>query len=140
MQGELRFRYWIVPLSGTPDRAALLGLGQQLAGGLRQVYLEAQSQPFYRQGQALPAESSFLSVEGPAVLTSLRRTPAGLEARLLNPQTEPGKAALQLGGQKVEQAQVVDFEHNPVGEPLPVKDGRVELTLKAKQILTIVVG
>ena len=140
MQGELRFRYWIVPLAGTPDRSALLGLGQQLAGGLRQVYLEAQSQPFYRQAGSLPAESSFLSVEGPAVLTSLRRTPAGLEARLLNPQTRPVKAALRLGGQKVEKAQVVDFEHRVVGEPLPVNDGRVELTLKAKQILTIVVG
>ncbi len=38
LQGDLRFRYWIAPLAGEPDRAALCRLGQRLEGGLRAVY------------------------------------------------------------------------------------------------------
>jgi hypothetical protein len=138
MQGKLRFRYWLVPLAGEADRPRLLGLGQQLAGGLRQVYLEAQSQPFYRQPGSLPAEKALFNLEGPAVLTSLRRTSAGLEARLFNPNTHSVTALLGPAGSSVVSAQLVDFEHHAVGEPLPVAGGTARLDLGPKQICTVV--
>ncbi len=140
MLGELRFRYWLAPLQGAPDRSELLSLGQQLAAGLRLAFLEKRSRAFYRQGKDLPAESSFLALHGPAVLTSLRRTPAGLEARLLNPQDAQVTAVLRLPENHPAAAQPVNFEHRPSGPALPVKNGQVEVPLKAKQVLTLVIG
>jgi hypothetical protein len=72
------------------------------------------------------------------VLTSLRRTSAGLEARLFNPNTHSVTALLGPAGSSVVSAQLVDFEHHAVGEPLPVAGGTARLDLGPKQICTVV--
>ena len=98
VQGELRFRYWLVPLVGGADRVRLLNLGLQLAGGLRQVYQQAGQVQFYRQAAQLPAQAGLLEVEGGAVLSSARRCAGGLEVRLFNPETSEIQRAVEPGG------------------------------------------
>jgi hypothetical protein len=140
--GDLSFRYWIVPLQGEPDRAHLLHLGQALSGGVKAVYLAPQDVERYRQPVALPPSAGFLRVDGPAVLTSLHRTEAGLEARLFNPNTFAVEALLDLsswpeGMPLPRQATPVDFESNPVGGVIAVEDGKVTMPFGAKQIRTL---
>ena len=110
--GDLHFRYWIVPVAGEVDRVRLCDLGQQLAAGLRDVQLRPQDVRFFRADLArggvdatLPAVAGFLSVEGPAVVTSIRQVGEGLEVRMFNPNPKgwyrhpaPGRAGgLQKG-------------------------------------------
>jgi alpha-mannosidase/mannosylglycerate hydrolase len=142
MQGELRFRYWLAPLNSGADRAKLLNLGLQLAGGIRQVYQQAGQVRFYRQAGELPAQAGLLRVEGAAVLSSARRSAAGLEVRLFNPETSEIQAHLSLadwpqGLAKPVQATPVNFEHQPAAETMAVVDGAVSVGLGPKQILTL---
>jgi alpha-mannosidase len=141
-QGDLKFRYWIVPIGGAPDRARLLELGQMLSGGLRSFSLSAVDVAQYKQPVEMPAGASFLRVDGPAVLTSLRQEGEGLEARLFNPNTSPVEVVLDLSGwpesmQLPVEAQMVDLESNPLGQPLQVEQGRVNVSFGPKQIRTI---
>jgi alpha-mannosidase/mannosylglycerate hydrolase len=142
LTGDLTFRCWIVPLQGEPDRAHLLHLGQALGGGVKAVHLLREDVERYRQPRALPVSASFLRVDGPVVLTSLRRTDAGLEARLFNPNTFAAEAVLDLSGwpegtQLPGKAVPVDFESNPVGEPAPILGGKVTVSFGPKQIRTL---
>lgn len=142
VQGELHFRYWIVPLTGEPERAGLFDLGQQLSGGLQAVHLTQADVTRFRQECSLPVEAGFLALEGQVVLTSLRRAGDGLEARLFNPNPKPVKAVLDLSGwpegvDRPREAYPVDFESDPTGQAYPVEDGRVMLQLEAKQIVTL---
>jgi alpha-mannosidase/mannosylglycerate hydrolase len=142
VQGELRFRYWIQPLRGEPDRAELLSLGQLLSGGVETVSIDAQDVRRYRALQALPPLASFLELEGAAVLTSLRRGPAGLEARLFNPAVKPVHVTLKVNGwpegmPRPKKAQPVDFERHPVGEAVAIVGGQASLNLGPKKILTV---
>ena len=155
LQGDLRFRYWIAPLAGEPDRAALCQLGQRLEGGLRAVYLapddiiqqKVQSGDPYGDPEwratVLPPTAGFLEVSGPAVVTSLRQSDAGLELRMFNPDATAGRAVIKLGdwpGAAPTQAQPVNFEGQPVGRPIPFADGRLSLKLGAKKIVTLRLG
>jgi hypothetical protein len=137
VQGELHFKIWIAPLSGEPDRARLLRWGQQLSGGTRAVYLNAVDTRRFRGESPLPAEDGFLTVAGAAVLTSLRQTPDGLEARLLNPNETQSEVTLKVKG--LQTAQGVDFEHHAVGKSVRVDPlrGEAVLSLRPKQILTV---
>ena len=142
VQGELRFRYWIVPLAGAPDRARLFDLGQQLAGGLRSAQLTRVDVARFRQERALPAESGFLALEGPAVVTSLRKEGQCAEVRLFNPDGRSG-GSWHWSSPKREDLRCplegtpVNFESDPIGQPYPVEDGRVVIPLGPKQIRTI---
>ncbi|NLG98207.1 MAG: glycoside hydrolase family 38 [Chloroflexi bacterium] len=147
-QGQLHFRYWIVPLAGEPDRARLFELGQKLASGLQVVHLDRAGAGRLRagqphQGRAMPPAAGFLSVEGPAVVTSLRQAASGgLELRLFNPYNTSVEAALDFSCQPPEMeppqlAQPVDFESSPVGEPLPITNRRAGIALGPKQIRTL---
>ena len=155
LQGDLRFRYWIAPLAGEPDRAALCQLGQRLEGGLRAVYLapddiiqqkvqsgDPYGDPDWR-ATVLPPTAGFLDVSGPAVVTSLRQTEAGVELRMFNPDATAGRAVVKLGdwpGATPTHAQPVNFEGQPVGRPIPFADGRLSLKLGAKKIVTLRLG
>lgn len=142
MQGELRFRYWLIPLHGPVDRALLLYRGLQLAAGQRTVCLQSAEQAFYRQERQLPTEAGFLRVQGGVVLTSLRQTDAGLEVRLFNPETRVERATLcftglPAGSEKTLHAQRVDFDHRPLGDELKVEEGQLSISIKPKEIVTL---
>ncbi|MBM3190856.1 MAG: glycoside hydrolase family 38, partial [Chloroflexi bacterium] len=138
LRGALRFRYWIVPLAGEPDRARLCYLGQQLGAGLRDAQLRSPDIALYRTEGELPPTAGWLRVEGPAVLTSARLVGGGLEVRLFNPLGSAIQAEMGVGPyDRFTSAQPVDLESNPVGESLPVEDGAVRAALAAKQILTL---
>jgi hypothetical protein len=155
LQGDLCFQYWIAPLAGEPDRAGLCQLGQRLEGGLRAVYLapddiiqlKVQSGDPYGDPEwratVLPPTAGFLDVSGPAVVTSLRQTAAGVELRMFNPDATAGRAVVKLGdwpGAVPTHAQPVNFEGQPVGRPIPFADGRLSLKLGAKKIVTLRLG
>ena len=150
--GDLTFRYWITPLAGEPDRAALCRMGHELAGGAARR--AANSEGYcalpagsIQRGQAscrenLPFEAGFVSVEGDVVVTSLRRVEEGLEVRLFNPNITAAAASIQvLPGlawvKAPAHACLVDFESNLLSE-IDGFDGKtVPLTVNPKQILTV---
>ena len=139
LRGPLRFRYWIVPLQGEPDRARMCYLGQQLAAAVRSVQLDSVDQQIYRPGAAgLPPEARFLQVGGSAVLTSMRQVEGDLELRLFNPLTREIEAGLSLGHLlSFTRARLVDFESRPTGEEAALVDGKVEIHMRPKQIVTL---
>ena len=133
--GEHRFRYWIVPLAGAPDREGLTLLGQRLAAGLRDVQLRPEDIAVAGGPGALPRQAGFLEVSGGAVLTSARRQDGALEVRLFNPTGERSKALLRLGDLAGKPATYVpvDLESRPVGEPQAIRGGAIGLTLGPKR-------
>ena len=146
--GPLSFRFWLAPLTGEPDRAALCRAGQLLAGGLRDVQLtrlDAAQRPHGDGG--LPPAAGYLSVSGPVVLTSARfatdgAVGAGLEVRLFNPNPETATASVDLDEAVLKTwrpaaAQRVDFEGNPLGPAEALGRPGVDLELRAKQIVTV---
>jgi len=142
LRGALTFRYWIVPLASEPDRSRLCALGQQLAGGLRDVQLRPEDIALHRQPTALPPTAGFLSLDGPAVLSSVRRVGEALELRLFNPTKRPIQATITLGepigmAQRPTRAQKVDFEGRPLDRARAIEGGSVTFRLRAKQILTV---
>jgi len=130
----------------------LCRLGQRLEGGLRAVYLapddiiqqrvqagDPYGDPDWR-ATVLPPTAGFLEVSGPAVVTSLRQTDAGVELRMFNPDVTAGRAVVKLGdwsGVTPTLAQPVNFEGQPVGRPVPFADGQLPLKLGAKKIVTM---
>jgi len=155
--GDLHFRYWLAPLDGEPDRAALCRLGQLLGAGLRAAQLTTEDVALVREATPgavaaeLPRQAGFLSLEGAAVLSSLCEVadPAGLEARLFNPNTLAAEVVLdfdgwpaaggagQRGSRIPVACQPVDFEGRPTEPALPVQGGRVALTVGPKRIVTL---
>ncbi len=82
-------------------------------------------------------------MSGPAVVTSLRQTDAGVELRMFNPDATAGRAVIKLGdwpGAAPTQAQPVNFEGQPVGRPINFADDRLSLKLGAKKIVTLTIG
>jgi alpha-mannosidase/mannosylglycerate hydrolase len=142
MQGELRFNYWIVPFSGAPRLAHIARLGQLLAGGFRAVQQRKEDVRMHRQATALPAQAGFMRLEGAVVLTSLRRTAAGLEARVYNPNQADVEAVFDFSACPSSQAQPttaqpVNLESRPVGAVQNLEAGRAAFNLRPKQILTV---
>jgi len=146
MRGPLAFRYLLVPLSGAPDRTQLCELGQWLSAGLRVVQLRREDIEIFRGEKSLPPAASYLRIEGPAVVTSARRTGnsagAGVEVRMFNPGLEPAAVTLDAGalagpGQRGGEADQVDFESRAIGKLGTTAAGKLPVTLKAKQIVTV---
>lgn len=147
--GDQRFRYWIVPLVGEPERARLCEMGQALEAGLCVVQQTALDVKLHKQGRSLPPQAGWLALEGPVVLTSLRRASPlvgeahnRVEVRLFNPNTRPVRATLDWSGRPdgenlPTRAVRVDFEGHPLGEALGMVNGRVELAFKPKEIVTV---
>ncbi len=140
-RGPITLRYRLVPLAGAPDRTRLCELGQQLAAGLRAVQLLPADVALYQQPQAVPATAGWLRLEGQAVATSFRQIGTATELRLFNPHAKKITATVHLGerlgaAKPPTRATVVDFESQPQSR-LPLTRGRLKLTLKPKQILTV---
>ncbi len=140
---RIKFRYRIVPLTGPPDRARLSHIGQQLAAGLRAMQLGRVDVDLFRQGDTvLPPAASFVRVDGPVVVTSIRRIGDGLEVRMFNPNETPAAGSMSVGREIVQtggklRAEEVDLESTAVGHAIPMQDGRCAFTLRPKQILTL---
>ncbi len=142
VQGDLTFRYWIVPLAQEPDRVKLSLAGQSLAAGLRLVQLTAEdSRPNLGQPD-LPLSASFLNLTGPVVMSSLQEIDGGLEIRIWNPAATSAAVTFDFSNQpgsvkKWATARFVDFESNPTGPILGLVDDRLSVKLTSKQILTV---
>lgn len=153
MQGDLTFKYAIMPLEGKPDRARLLNSATLLAAGLRAAQLRKLDVEYHRGprlasaaekvgSKNLPPEGSFLSLTGGVVLTSLRRTSAGLELRVFNPSTQTTQAELSLAdwldtSPRPAQAVWVNLESLPIGEPFSLSGEILAFEVKPKQIRTL---
>ncbi|HEY9076386.1 MAG TPA: glycoside hydrolase family 38 C-terminal domain-containing protein [Anaerolineaceae bacterium] len=142
LHGELKFQYWIIPLSEEPDRASLCEQGMLLEAGLRSLQVHPDDRLSQPGVQPLPKEAGFLRLSGPAVLTSLLQMHRGVQVRLFNPNTRAVGARLDLSGYPGKPPaliQPVNLEGEPVGDPIAIQGGGAVLSLKPKQILTIVI-
>ena len=148
VQGELVFRYAVRPLAGAPERSELYQRAALLGAGLRAAQLRALDVKSHRSPQLgaqpldLPTQAGFVTLEGRLALTSLRRTEAGLEIRVFNPNDEPVTSALSLAGwpagsPRPTQATWVNFESQPVAEPLTLAGDRLSFEVQPKQIRTL---
>jgi alpha-mannosidase/mannosylglycerate hydrolase len=140
--GDMTFHYWILPLATEPDRTALCNMGQAMAVGVRTIQMSAVDVKNNRLKDNLPLSASFLKVEGPVVMTSLREVESGMEVRMFNPNPTTVKARLDFSGQpaigrRFTTARQVDFESHPKG-PVNEFDGKVlPVELGPKQIATL---
>jgi len=136
--GKHSFRYWIVPLTGEPDRAGLFAYAGRVAAGVRAVHIRADDIKRHREFDAPLADSAgLLTVSSPAVLTSLRQVGAETELRVFNPTDRPVTVALgsPLG---IGSAKYVDMESRPLADGLEVNDGSsVEIAMGPKQLITV---
>jgi len=143
LRGGMTFRYWIMPLDGPPDRAALCRAGQLLAAGLRDVQLNSLDLKKYRSAEKLPASAGWFRIEGPAVVSSFRQVDHALELRLFNPEDQAAVCTVRfddftkLATAAPTKAQLVDFESNPLETPKPIEKDAFELALGPKKILTV---
>ncbi len=135
---ELIFDYRIRPLSGAPDRAALCTEGQRLAAGLRRVQLQTADLEMYRSAETLPAEQSFMQIDGAVVVTATQQTAAGFEVRLFNPNPDAVPATIRFNAQwRPATVQRVNLESVRCGDATPVKKGDYGLSIKPKEIVTL---
>ncbi len=147
LQGDLRFRYWIAPLTGVPasaaDRATLYRLADRLACGVRAATLQAIDGEQVRQAPAsgaagLPASGGLLTVDGPVVVTSVEMRETGLEVRAFNPGTEAVSATYCLtDAARYTCAQQTNLEGTLLGVEFPVVDGAVTVPFGPKKIVTV---
>ena len=136
--GPLAFNYWIKPLSGNPNRTELGLLGQKLAAGVRQTIMNAVDIDLYRTDPpALPPVMSFLSIQGDILVTSFRQVEKTVELRIYNPNMTKSSVAISCPKNMFSRASIVDFESNPIGEPVAVNKGKITIGLKPKQVLTL---
>lgn len=142
IQGELASNYWIVPLAGEPDRVRLLDLGVQLGAGIRTMQMTAYDVSVTPRPKSVPASSSLLAVRGPVSVTSVRDVDGATEVRLFNPLATAAKAELDFRGRAAglpapRIARRVNLESTPLGSPVALKGGRLALTLRPKEIVTL---
>ena len=142
LQGDMTFRYWIVPQAAEPDRVKMSRLGQLLAAGLRVVQLTALDRNPTPLQASLPLSASFIRLGGQVVMSGLQEIEGGLEMRLWNPGLSASQATVDFSNQpgqakKWSRAIPVDFESHPAGPAEKLVDGQLTLSLKPKQILTI---
>jgi alpha-mannosidase/mannosylglycerate hydrolase len=138
-KGRLEFKYWILPIQGSPNRTKLCEMGQQISTGLRFAQMQPDDILIYRTDPKLPAQASFFRLEGPAVISSLQLINDGLEVRLFNPLTTTIENKLHTENwpeelQVPQWVQAVDFESVPKGDREPIDK---PIQLKPKQILSI---
>jgi alpha-mannosidase/mannosylglycerate hydrolase len=134
----LTFNYWIKPLSGDPNRTELGLLGQKLAAGVKQTVMNSADIDLYRtDASTLPSAMSFLSVKGDILVTSFRQIENNVELRVFNPTMTKSSAVICCPKKMFSKAAIVNFESNPAGEKFSVKDGKIKIDVKPKQILTI---
>ena len=138
MLQPMKFRYWIAPLSGEPDRVHMFKLSQQLSSGIHDVQLLPEDLKLYRASATLPPTLEFLRLEGAAVITSVRQMGDALEVRLCNPNEIFVRITLSWCEQAAfAHARLVDLESNVLDNAKPTPDRSVSYELRAKQIITV---
>ncbi|MFN2128136.1 MAG: glycoside hydrolase family 38 C-terminal domain-containing protein, partial [Anaerolineales bacterium] len=138
-QGRLNFRYWILPIHGSPDRTRLCEMGQQVSNGLKFAQMQPEDVHIYTTDPILPPKASFLCLEGPAVITSLQWVNDGLEVRMFNPLMKTSQNMIRIKNwpekvQKFQWVQPVNFESSPQGDRKSINQA---VELEPKQILTV---
>ncbi len=139
IQGPHEFRYDIVPLNGPAPLEHLFLLGQRIGSTVRTSALIPRDL-YVARGKAgqLPRENSFLSVEGPVVVTAVESAPEGLSVRFFNPRGAGCKAFLQTGS-SLTGARSVTLGGAPDDRAaVRLTGGRAEVTLPGKRICTLV--
>ena len=137
--GPMTFKYWIAPLDGEPDRTEITRLGQLLAAGVRSVNLTDKRRNLYRKSdKSLPPAGGLLSLDGQAVLTSIRQVDKAIEARVFNPTTEPETITLRTDtAMKLDRAHPVDNDSRTIGDAISFDQGKLTVELQPKQIVTL---
>ena len=135
--GTSKFRYWIAPLTGAPDRVSLFRMGQQLAAGLYDVQLRPEDIALHQESGRLPAAASFLRVDGDVVVTSARMVDGGFEMRSFNPTDQPAEVAISFGNDiRFSHLQFVNLESSPLDRPVQITDSMAVVTLEPRKIAT----
>jgi hypothetical protein len=139
LQGPLTFRHALQPLCETPDFAGILRSAQEVIAGIRQEQITTGDLRNYREASPLPPQASHLKVEGPVVWSSLGCVNGGVEIRLFNPTGAEASATVHLGGMFANRQRFceVDFESNPVTDPVSIEGKTIGITVGAKRIVTL---
>jgi alpha-mannosidase/mannosylglycerate hydrolase len=138
-QSRLNFKYWILPIQGSPNRTRLCEMGQQISNNLKFAQMQPEDIQIYRTDPKLSKKASFLRLDGPAVMTCLQLINDELEVRLYNPLSKTTYNLLHIESwptsvQAPKWVQSVDFESNPKGNKNPIDQ---DIQLEPKQILTL---
>lgn len=141
LQGEMTFRYWIVPLAKGIERRRLCDYGIQHGAGIRTVQLRAADLPIHRGIARIPRKGSFLNVNGDAVVTAVRHVDQSLQIRFFNPEPIRRSISLRFPGwpkkaNRPSRATPIDFEGNPEGEAISVSL-EAALPVDSKKIITL---
>ncbi len=132
-------RYWVAPLASAPDPVELSEMGITINTGVHVVQLTHDDLPKHRPKTTLAPTLSALTLDGAAVLTSLRQVGDAVELRLSNLHTQSERLRIVLGPplQHLRRATLVDLEGHALGAPWALDGGVCELTLGPKKIVTI---
>ena len=139
---RLSFQYWIQPLTAAPEPRRCCELGQRLSAGTLSVQLQERDRLLYRSERLLPDRAGAFSLEGEAVMTSLRRVGAFTEMRLFNPHPHTIMVSIQTNDRPSawpapSRVQYVDLESTPLTQPQSLPEGKLTIPLSAKKIITL---
>jgi alpha-mannosidase/mannosylglycerate hydrolase len=138
--GPMTFDFWLVPLSGAPDRKKLCNLGTLLAAGIRDVQLREADRRLHAMERSLPASSAFLQSVGNGVLTSCRWVGDALETRFFNPESADTTLVLAGSGfSETAEITAVDLESRQLAAPIPL-GAAYSAVLPAKRIVTLAIN
>ncbi|MEI7766628.1 MAG: glycoside hydrolase family 38 C-terminal domain-containing protein [Phycisphaerae bacterium] len=136
--GVHTFRYRIVPFAGAVPTLNLFWLGQRILHPVRQVDATLWDRQHVRPPTGtLPPTSSFLSVTGPAVVSSVQHDGQRLLVRIFNPTASAGPVTLTLAT-PVTHAECLTLD-GAVDTTVPVtaQGNQVVCDLRAKRIATL---
>jgi alpha-mannosidase/mannosylglycerate hydrolase len=140
IQGTHVFRYDIEPFTGAAPRKKLCLQSQRIGSVVRQVDLLPAEIAHYKSTTMLPAEQSFLSVDGDVVVTSVQRQDGALAVRLFNPTATPSKAKVETP-EGIKSIRSVTLEGKEDTATRAKLAGRAaEVTVPAKRIATLLIG
>lgn len=138
MGHEMKFRFRIHPLGGTPDRTTIFQSARQLAAGISSCQLLAKDVVDFEDLPALPSSDGLFQMEGHAVLSSATMRGNRLEVRMFNPWDRSVHASLIAGDSLVaSKAEAVDFLSLSRKKKLNRRGRKIGMILQAKEILTL---
>ncbi len=144
MLGKIIVKQYLMPLNGKLNKCKLFTLAQQQTNGLTTVQMDSEKvrQLSYEReidpSQPLPAEGSFFSLEGKAVLSSASMVGEYFEMRLFNPTSKKQDVKIKFGdGSSYQSGWPVNLLSEPIGDTQVVEGGSFEWALLPKQIVTL---
>ncbi len=134
----LTFRYRVLPLRGAPTPADLFLEARDLAAGIGVVHIDRMiASEKQKKSPSLEPFQGLFTLRGPAVLSSIQQIKGEFEVRLFNPEENSVNAEIHFfGNQPFEYWQPVDLESNPIGDPVKMVEGRLQIHLARKQLKT----